>query len=758
MRIDSLIVENLLSFDEFELKLEGQSHTIVGPNGSGKSNCARIFDLVIRALEWAANSRTHGQREDPVLTAFASAHHHGQSQDRQALVRLEFTLTTPLERSRMAIFLRAAILSTLTEELWQGQPERRLALNRWVDTQITEDKLQPLFKGIVVLRHIGLPHLPWEISYEFVHNATTYTWELINGINGYGTILTSSANSGAREYPPVQLRESMFHMEAFHGEHFEIPDPIPDFNLASICPSGNNVITPLIVRIGSGSYEQSLNVFRQAIEALGFPTEGSGQAKDFFLAYVLANLIGDGIFSLREQFRGIGFETPQNQSVELGQWGALVSPQNNRTPGMLASRLFYLKNGSLSQRAKYQAIQEVFSELASGRSFEVRVSTMESEIRKVPISDPGQTNLSSSESSTSDRQLSDLVMIVILRSRDSDSHPQDLPIQFHGAGVWEALLISEALIEAEGRFVILDEPALTLHPNWQRTIRSRIKDSKGQFLVITHSAGLVPLQTTGDLLGIVRFDNESGATRAHRFPPGLSREEAARIVKEFSLSADARSLLFAKAVVLLEGDTELGTFPRWFEDCEYAQPNRRPTDLDIAFHSVDGDKNFRTLIRVLDSLSIPWVLICDGAAFDLRNRSISNHIFGQVTESGQPVHELNEYLKPYFEGKLDRNMDLQILQEEKSLGEKYGIFTLADGWKVKDRNGSAENNESFEVFLEKVAPGQLSQAESEIGSSKVRKGLWIAETVACPGEVNDLYKKIISLFSARKLKVGVPEN
>jgi ABC-type branched-subunit amino acid transport system ATPase component len=753
MRVNSLYIENLLTFDKFELRLDGGTHTVVGPNGSGKSNTARIFDLVTKALQWASDIRAYGRADDQVLRAFASAHHHGESQERPAIVRLGFALTTPLERLRMTTFIRAALLCMSTEEVWQGQNDMRLALSRWVEEEITEGKLQSLFVGTIVLRHVGLAHLPWDVSFEFVHENNTYVWDLLSRTNLLGIALASTAAARTPGAAPIQLRESMLKMGKYVGEQIKLPVPLPEFNLASLCPEGSDVITQVVVRIGSGSYDQSLFTFRRAIEVLGLPSEGSGQAKDFTLAYVLRILFNDGIIALGEQFRGLGMEGAAAQQAGPYEWETLVSPLQSRTPSMLPMRLFDLKNGDPSQRDKYQAIRKAFTELAPGRSFEVKFQALDFDAINVPTVGMGQFATFAPQDERDAIRPGASITIAIDRTRDSMTHPQDLPIQLHGAGTWEALVVAEALVESDGRFVILDEPALTLHPTWQRTVRSRIQDSESTFLIITHSADLVALRSDVQLSRILRFENESGETKIHRFPSDLSDEEASRIVQEFSLSTDAVSLLFARAVVLLEGETELGALPRWFENCQAAGTNRRPTNLDIAFYSVGGDRNFRTLIRVMDSLSIPWVLICDGAAFDVQKRNKNTHIFAQMLENGSPIPSLKNYLDSLDGDISKRVMDIQAFQDEKVLGEKHGAFTLAQGWTTKEKNLSTVNDERFEVFLDSVAPGMLAQAEMEVGNSKVRKGWWVAEQMMCPPEVNDLYQKLIYVLEGRGLSL-----
>jgi len=209
MLVKSLHVENLLTFDTFDLDLEGGTHTIVGPNGSGKSNVVRLFDLVGKAVDFSSGNGRNPffiQAADQVLRSFAAAHHHGESQERPAVVRLEYELSTPSEKIRLATFIRAAILCTLAEEIRPGDPEIKLALSRWVEAEVTDEQLDSLFKGAIVLRHLGLPHLPWDISFEFVHGGTSYSWYLSNRAYSQGIVRSDAPTAGLTGISMKQLR------------------------------------------------------------------------------------------------------------------------------------------------------------------------------------------------------------------------------------------------------------------------------------------------------------------------------------------------------------------------------------------------------------------------------------------------------------------------------------------------------------------------------------------------------------------------
>jgi hypothetical protein len=346
-----------------------------------------------------------------------------------------------------------------------------------------------------------------------------------------------------------------------------------------------------------------------------------------------------------------------------------------------------------------------------------------------------------------------VITVVIDRPDGAGAHPDDLPIQLHGAGTWEALVIAEAIADAADRLVILDEPAVTLHPTWQRALRAMIGTSAGQFLVITHSADLVPMGNADDLASLVRIENETGQTRAHRFDQAsLAREDVTRITREFGLSADAVSLLFARGVVLLEGETELGALPEWFTRHAASSGGRPPADLDLACWFVGGDNNFRTYLTVLHALAIPWAVICDGAAFDVEKRQTRNpHIFDQVLKAGIDSPALERFMQHLSTGERERTMNQQMFAEERELGEQHGIFTLARGWTTASRASRTPGDESFEAFIEAVAPGKLRQAEDEVGDSKVRTGRWLAAEISCPGEVTDLYDRMITALGRQGL-------
>lgn len=116
----------------------------------------------------------------------------------------------------------------------------------------------------------------------------------------------------------------------------------------------------------------------------------------------------------------------------------------------------------------------------------------------------------------------------------------------------EAFVLAAVLGEPSASVAVLDEPAVALHPGLQRQLGTHLISASPQFLVITHSAELLPLgRATGAQL--VRLDRDGkNATRAWRV------EEACRVKMARKLAAKGNERLpFAWRAILCEGQDDV---------------------------------------------------------------------------------------------------------------------------------------------------------------------------------------------------------
>jgi hypothetical protein len=371
-------------------------------------------------------------------------------------------------------------------------------------------------------------------------------------------------------------------------------------------------------------------------------------------------------------------------------------------------RLFRMKNGNPAQRARFVASQDLFTRLTGGLTFDITLGT-------------GTGAQHGDEP--------DKILITPVIGRQG----HDFPVEFAGAGTWEALLLSATLSDSAGRVGLLDEPARNLHPSLQRRLLGELRGASGQFIVTTHSPYLVSFGDDTDITSIVRFDLRDGTTRASRLVKGGSNEDS-RLRKVLGESADARALLFARGVILVEGGTELGALPEWFSKSATALKRGTPDALNVDVFSVDGDTGYGTFVRFLHGLGVPWAILCDGAIFRFPRKS---NIFEQVLNAGVTADELGATVAASPNAS-------QTFADMRDIGARHGIFTVATDWDTPA--------ESFEAYIESVAPAQLDAAETIVGKSKPRKGRHVASAIACPPAIDALYARLLN-----RLGIGDPD-
>ena len=740
MRVSSLHVSNLLSFEEFDLDFDDRLTVLVGPNGAGKTNIVRVLDLVTELVAWADESSRSGAAPptpaDAMLSSYVQAMHDSSAPGTPMEIHLGMQLTTPAERTRIVAFVRAALLATLSDESHTVDEDRKARLAAWVTEEICEETLLPLFTGTLAFRHPGYDDALWEARYEFEVDGSLYDWVLFTP-SYWASIVAHGATVGPTT-SETRISEALFGLSTNPSPPPPLPDPLPHFTLSALCPAADQKLTNLVVRLGTGAVNDQHEPFRAAANVLGFRVFGSGGPQAFGLSRALRLNLTESLVVLGEQFRGLGVGGTIPWRAGIYPWEFLAGPLPPRDPGFLPLRLFELKNGAtLQQREAFEAIREQFERLAPGRAFDVTFAAARMPVATTAPTGAGQVAVAGGDNEAGDEGPPGSIITVICWNTADDRTPRrERPIQLFGAGTWEALVLAEALVSSPDRLTVLDEPGASLHPTWQTALRQALRMAPGQVLLVTHSPHLVPMEEAGDLTRLLRISNDGGGSRCRLLPRALDAGDVAKITQEFALSADARSLLFSRGAVIVSGPTEQGTLPIWCAKSKAAEELGAPPARDIAFYSAPGDSGFRTILSVLHGFGIPWVVVCDGKSFDVET-NWSNHIFRQIEQAGVDFPDLKGFTQCTGNGgKEQRRMTQALWDEQVDLGVRHGVFTLATSW-----TGSAE---AVEGFIEGAAPGKLAEAKAEVGESKIRKGRWVAQQTDCPAEIDDLYRKIIA--------------
>jgi energy-coupling factor transporter ATP-binding protein EcfA2 len=676
MRLTVVEARELFSFGTLRLDGLPQTLVVVGPNGSGKTNLLRVLQIALTAIDRAAN---FSQEAYQSLARFAASRRLGAAPGAVSTARLGIAFTEAWERELLVRFARAAIASSLLQGTATNSDTS--SVFGWLRQHINEPLLAPLTRGDIVVDFIDEPAGPWTIAYEFEAGSERFRW-VLDGMPSRGQLIRV-ADAQRLAVPSHGIAQKL--------DLDEQRVPKSPLALADLLPPPGE---GRMLTLETGPQWAELAREFATLAGISFDqTQRRGSSLAEVLHVVLRRglvLLGD----LRQPPR-------MDYTVEDAAYGP-----SSIDGSLIPARLFRLKNGTAAERRRYEAIQNLFARL-TGETFDVALAATK----------PNQD---------AEPAASLQISVVV------EHHGHDLPIEFAGAGVWEALLLSATLPESAGLVAVLDEPARNLHPTLQRRLLTAMRSAPGQFILTTHSPYLVSTHQDSDLAGIVRFDTQNGVTRAHHLAPASS-PRTARLRKALGESADARALLFARGVVLVEGGTELGALPEWFSKSPTAKRHGTPDALNVVIFSVDGDSNFGTFVGYLHALGVPWAIVCDGSVYRFGGRK--RQIFDQILQGGVDDSALREAMQQAAAG---RDADFAGLRK---LGEGSGIFTLANSWDPPA--------ESFEAYIESVAKGRLASAKKIVGSSKPRQGQHVASATRCPSNVNTLYDKLLHQLHAK---------
>jgi putative ATP-dependent endonuclease of OLD family len=150
----------------------------------------------------------------------------------------------------------------------------------------------------------------------------------------------------------------------------------------------------------------------------------------------------------------------------------------------------------------------------------------------------------------------------------------------------------------------LEEPEAHLHPQAQRAAFDKISQMPGQLIVSTHSpyfAGRVRLDA-------IRHFTKKGSTSGVAFIDisQLTADDIRGI--ERTVINTRGDVLFARAAVLFEGETEEIALPIWAE----LYWSESLHDLGFSFVGVGGSGKFLPFMRICKALSIPHFVFADG--------------------------------------------------------------------------------------------------------------------------------------------------
>jgi hypothetical protein len=726
MFVTRLQARDILSYSSLDLSMGAGLTTVTGPNSAGKSNLGRCIEVVLTALGRYSHALEHEELAD--LEAL------GRNGARAFRVGLSIVLDQPWERDLIANYLRSVLAhGRLPNDAGNGL--RPYQIDQLMRGCLDPVSIEPLHAGTLWIFHDKASRTEWSGSWEFEHDGQQWHAAMFGANAGQlrpgpahadstdvarsvPTLLEAVLTSTAIKSPPPEAPAP--------GESGDVPetadsearaegafsDELPPVVAASDLPGDPVVGEPGAAQTAAGPEAQAESEvsfdFTAALPLGGTAVsitiqpaqDGSSPQAESLRQLGAALEVGDVERNTVDLTRVMwavlrrGIVLTENRRVRFTRRfpvSSLREPVEVADGANVSALLHVLKNGDADQRRRFARIQELFHQMTDDLV----------DVRSEPTGPNAQ----------GDPVLA--IDPVILREK------ADRRVVDSGAGRQEALVLACLLVGEPGRCLVLDEPAANIEVVGQRRLLGALQRA-GQCLLITHSPDLVPVIAKGDLANLVRLAPGTDGTRVFR-APALTENDESKWVNRLEY-ADTRALLFARTVVLCEGDTDRGALNRWWAQLDDPQlPPLAATGLHLV--DVGSDSRYGVYIEFLEAFGVQWAIVADGPAL--------------APGSDLQKQLRNQALLP--DDAPDKDAEFEPWCE---YWRRAGVFTLADTF---GNDGSKAGE--IEAFLRRVDADLYAQAERLLRKSKPRIGAYFAANCPPPAEVRQLYQDIIDHFA-----------
>lgn len=302
-----------------------------------------------------------------------------------------------------------------------------------------------------------------------------------------------------------------------------------------------------------------------------------------------------------------------------------------------------------------------------------------------------------------------------LKVNFQDGGSESFSLEYHGMGTrsWASLLGYKAFVKWIKQqadiesdmlhpLLALEEPEAHLHPNAQRQVYYQLKKVTGQKVISTHSPYIAPLASLEELRLFYKENDSTQISDLKDLVEGFDPKEKQTL--ETQIIRARGELLFARLVVLFEGQTEENALPffakkHWgFEAFEKG--------ISLMFCS-GGD--YKLYVKLLEALRIPWIIFSDydNPTVQSKVNSVGNHLgIDEITNDDRfillnapierylvnegyrehienAIFQINEPVYHNEEHRLAREAERQAEREELSNMTNEDLISRANNWKAK---------------------------------------------------------------------------
>jgi len=317
----------------------------------------------------------------------------------------------------------------------------------------------------------------------------------------------------------------------------------------------------------------------------------------------------------------------------------------------------------------------------------------------------------------------------------------EVPIDRVGAGIGEMAILLTHLIASKEMIFGLDMPELHLHTHSQRLLLGILEEysKNSQILIVTHSPLFLEKAEMDSIMIVKEQDGETAVTQL----PENYFDNEERIKLQRHLDAYNREFFFSRAVLVVEGETEVGAMPIF----------SKTVGKDFDIHGISlirTGKHFGIFMKLLIGLKFPYFVMCDRDALMNIEESIkvnkrkvkTSPVFYNLSKINLLEEEHKKRILKFKNNISNINhkevYDDKIFDELSALARAYDIYVLPS---------------DFEGVLRTSGYEKLLKKAETISDSKVTRGRFVAEEILRQNHKPP--KEFVDVINAIIAKLGI---
>ena len=787
MKITQIKFQNILSFNDFTWSdIDDGLNVIVGPNGVGKSNIFIALNFLKDYLSKPYPYNYNFNREYNWLINASNEH----ADEFKIGIGIEFDKNDEksLFKNFFTLILQTAIISDLSSinnkvilNNNNSNPTTTLlpinqdeCLNKVLD-KINVEFIDDFFKGTLIFE-INQNNYNFSVSVYYIFTKSSKQIRLyLSGSQFSDSLIIGNPEPLLTNTPSTNIKNSISYKDLIS----KIPEAYnqcmnhQEFsNIIGLSFSFDKILNEVI---NSNEYSRisglsgpdwpnppSLNSAKELARALKFNPYSSppisSQTPSFISLF--NHIIGEKIINL-DNFR-ISYKKEYP-----------VSEIENYRPNLaggkdLALYLHKLRNGNREEKIKFKEINEMFIHIAKA-NLDLRYQFLSenqnySKISQLGYSVPSPA-VDNNKTENNIHNSEDKVRFTITITKKESNI--EIPLEYSGAGIQELILLISLLTmpSSEGCILLLDEPAVNLHPIMQKKLLNEFKKiindkeqseqniNKNQIFIISHSSHFIPKEKflSKSVKRIYLDDNSYSAISSE-----INDEEVKKITSMSHMTNFTDNLissLFASSVILCEGDDDYLALHIWFEKYKKGYSLH---DYNVMLFPMDGWNNIKYAISFLTNFNIPYVALLDPDTMLNGNKSIFNIL--------KKLNILNKIEIILSKGKIIKNDVNKVIEELK----RENIFIYGDnsllskeGKLLRDiiredpciscdkcSKGLGLNGKYYGDKAEKIA--EKAKEKYNVDNKKKALSRYFAEETEPPEEIKALFDKALEFAYVKK--------